>query len=102
MNNELKEILLEIENQIHDLLTLVEQQYEDFNDLGKKMNSNLIIITQEIAKMRGDDEHELAHFAIKLDAYNKMSDAMAKDSKKTFKKRFKFILENYERIKSLS
>lgn len=100
-NPKLKEILLEMQDQIYDLLKLIEEQHIDFNELGKKMNSNLITIMQEIADLRNEGEHTYAHMAIKLNGYNLMSDAMLKESRQAYQRRFDLILKNYELIKSL-
>ena len=56
---------------------------------------------QEMADLRNEGEHTYAHMAIKLNGYNLMSDAMLKESRQAYQRRFDLILKNYELIKSL-
>lgn len=98
---ELKEILIEFQTQIHDLLQLQFDLNIAFNEQSKKLNQNFYDVYEEIYSSKSIEEAKdfLASKKFIAEEYNQKTNDITHNVAKMFDERLDDIHNNLERIK---
>ncbi|RBQ28383.1 hypothetical protein [Aliarcobacter vitoriensis] len=101
MDNNLKEILIEFQTQIHDLLQLQFDLNVSFNEQAKKLNTDFYDIYNEIYNSKTLEESKsfLKNKKFIVEQFNEMTDKRTQNVAKMFDERLNVIHNNLERIK---
>ena len=100
---ELKEILIEFQTQIHDLLQLQFDLNVSFNKQAQKLNNDFYEVYKEIynSKTIEDVKDFLKNKKQIADELNKNTDDITQNVAKMFDERLDYIHDNLEKIKKL-
>lgn len=101
MNNNLKEILIEFQTQIHDLLQLQFDLNISFNEQSKKLNDDFYAVYEEIYNAKNIEEAKgfLETKKLLVEELNKKTDDITQNVAKMYDERLEHIHKNLERIK---
>lgn len=103
-NLALKEILTELQSQIYDILLVVEDLHNTYNDLQKQLNAGHLGLAKELFKERSKEDIDifLTMLEAKFKLYDKKTDEIMEENKAKFKNRIDFMQKNLKKIKSLA
>jgi uncharacterized protein (DUF885 family) len=98
---ELKEILIEFQTQIHDLLQLQFNLNISFNEQAQKLNNDFYDVYEEIYNCKTIDDAKdfLKNKKLVAEQLNKNTDEITQNVAKMFDERLDDIHNNLERIK---
>lgn len=99
----LKEVLLELQNQLDDLTELQLGQNISFNDHIKQLNQDMYSLYEQILSINPpqDIKKILEDKQIKYDILNGLTDKASENVRKAFDERFTHISKNLEKINQL-
>jgi hypothetical protein len=101
MDNNLKEILIEFQTQIHDLLQLQFDLNLSFNEQAKKLNQDFYDVYQEIYSSKTIEEAKdfLETKKFIAEQFNQKTNDITQNVAKMFDERLDSIHSNLEKIK---
>ena len=101
MDNNLKEILIEFQNQINDILKLQFDLNMSFNEQTQKLNSNFYDVYHEIYNCKTIDDATkfLENKKFSVEQLNEQTDKINQNVAKMFDERLDSIHNNLEKIK---
>ena len=99
---EVKEILVEFQTQINDLLKMQLELNISFNSQAKQLNEDFHSVYEELYSMKKEDSKEfLESKRFMLDEMNKVTDKRTENIVNMFDERFECVHDNLAKIKAL-